>query len=412
MRLWRYLNFFRSLFDPRKALQLEQIEGLGLLAVKIAQMYSVREDLIGPEKSRQLRRFLEDAAPASRAEIESRFLDAAPPALLADLKDWEQVPMATASVGQVHRGTLRDGSAVAIKLIKADARKEFVAQVTSLRRALRVILLLYPKLARVADPLGALASVEESTLRELDLRTEAAGSAQLAAIRDEGQPTLPHLGRLEFPHVYEAYSGPEILVSEWRSEPSVNSLIARGEFGYEDALKLFRIHGYFLFLRGVFHGDLHPGNVLYDGESFIFLDNANVETASLRLCRGILGMLVALGEDRLGEAVDYLAGLSLTPLPATSLEKLTTGMKSLYRGFRGKTVSEVSLTQQMTGTVKLAVDCGVEFPQQAFPVIKSLMNLDGIVRACAPDAVLLQDTSRFKEDREAYAAGRPEAVAV
>ena len=87
-------------------------------------------------------------------------------------------------------------------------------------------------------------------------------------------------------------------------------------------------------------------------------------------------------------------------------------MKSLYRGFRGKTVSEVSLTQQMTGTVKLAVDCGVEFPQQAFPVIKSLMNLDGIVRACAADAVLLQDTSRFKEDREAYAAGRPEAVAV
>ena len=183
MRLWRYLRFFRALFDSKKDLQIEQIEGLGLLAVKIAQMYSVREDLIGADKSRQLRRFLEDAAPASRAAIEGRFLDAASPALLADLEDWEQVPMATASVGQVHRGRLRDGSVVAIKLIKADARKEFVAQVKALRRALRAILVFYPKLGRVADPLGALASVEESTLRELDLRTEAAGSARLEVIR-------------------------------------------------------------------------------------------------------------------------------------------------------------------------------------------------------------------------------------
>ena len=81
--------------------------------------------------------------------------------------------MATASVGQVHQGTLRNGSVVAIKLIKADARREFSAQVSSLRRALRVILAVYPKLGRVADPLGALASVEESTLRELGRPTPA-----------------------------------------------------------------------------------------------------------------------------------------------------------------------------------------------------------------------------------------------
>ena len=412
MRLWRYLSFFRALFDSRRPLRPEQVEGLGLLAVKIAQMYAVREDLIGAEKSSQLRRFLEDAAPAPRADIESRFLDAAPAALLADLENWEQVPKATASVGQVHQGTLRNGSVVAIKLIKADARREFSAQVSSLRRALRVILAVYPKLGRVADPLGALASVEESTLRELDLRTEAAGSVRLAAIRDEGRSRLPHLGQLEFPRIYEAYSGSEILVSDWRSEPSVNSLIARGEFGYDDALKLFRIHGYFLFLRGVFHGDLHPGNVLYDGETFLFLDNANVETASPRLREGILGLLVALGEDDLEEAARHVARLSLSPLPDRGAQRLNHGMRELYRGFRGKTVSEVSLTQQMTGTVKLAVDCGVEFPSQAFPVIKSLMNLDGIVRACAPDAVLLQDTSRFKVDLDAYAAGHAEAVAV
>ncbi len=52
----------------------------------------------------------------------------------------------------------------------------------------------------------------------------------------------------------------------------------------------------------------------------------------------------------------------------------------------------------MMDTVKLAVDCGVAFPKQAFPVIKSLMTLDGIVSDVAPQAVLLRDTRRFGED--------------
>ena len=109
---------------------------------------------------------------------------------------------------------------MAIKIIKSDAQGEFRSQVASLRKALKFMVAVYPKLGRVADPLGVLESVEKSTLRELDLRTELAGIGRLRGLRDEGVASLPHLEKLEFPKVYEEFSNSEILVSEWRSEPA------------------------------------------------------------------------------------------------------------------------------------------------------------------------------------------------
>jgi ubiquinone biosynthesis protein len=71
---------------------------------------------------------------------------------------------------------------------------------------------------------------------------------------------------------------------------------------------------------------------------------------------------------------------------------------TLYRGFAGKPIAEVSLTNQMMQTVKLAVSNGITFPREAFPVIKSLMYMDGMALRVAPKANLLQDVARFADD--------------
>jgi ubiquinone biosynthesis protein len=70
----------------------------------------------------------------------------------------------------------------------------------------------------------------------------------------------------------------------------------------------------------------------------------------------------------------------------------------LYDGFGGKPVGEQSLTTQMMRTVRMAVERGLEFPEGAFPVIKSLMYLDGMALSAAPDRVLLEDVAAFAGD--------------
>ena len=112
-------------------------------------------------------------------------------------------------------------------------------------------------------------------------------------------------------------------------------------------------------------------------------------------------MLVLLGQGELARAADELAALSLNPLPSSKLAEFHASFARLYQDFAGKTVSETSLTNQMMATVKMAVHSGITFPRGAFPFIKSLMYLDGMVLRAAPQAKLLQDVARFADDFEA-----------
>ncbi|HVY71327.1 MAG TPA: hypothetical protein VHH73_15450, partial [Verrucomicrobiae bacterium] len=186
--------------------------------------------------------------------------------------------------------------------------------------------------------------------------------------------------------------------SEFIEGQTLAGLLDRGALPYDVLLELFRIHGYFLFVRGEFHGDLHPGNVIWRDGHFWFLDNANIETVPPVFARALFDMMVALGEGNLPRAAQRLVDVSTTPLTAKQHAAFKSDFSALYRDFAGRSVGDISLTRQMMETVKAAVRCGLTFPRGAFPLIKSLMYLDGMVLRCDPRAVLLRDVARFADD--------------
>lgn len=396
VRAWIFIRLFLRIFGPAEKLDVREIEASGLLAVKIAQMYAVRGDLLGPEKVAKLATLYEQAAPMPPGEFRRAFEREAGPALKEALEVLDEEPLAVASLGQVHRARLKDGREVVVKLLRADHADSFQRDAAVVRRLARVALFFYPRLQRLADPLGTLDAIVRTTGTEMDLLAEARGTLELARLRDEGAVRLPHLGRLAFPKIHDEFSGPRILVSEFIAAPSVRTLLQKGRFGYDSLLMLFRIHGYFLFFRGEFHGDFHPGNLFHDGERFWFIDNANVERADPRFTRGLLSFMCRLGEDDAAGAARELESLSLSPLPDPAIfrKRLT----DLHRGFGDLPVGAQSLTTRMMRTIRLAVESGLEFPAGAFPVIKSLMYLDGMALSCAPDKPLLQDVVKFAGD--------------
>lgn len=393
-----FYRLFRSILSPSVAVDAAAIERMGLLAVKIAQMYAVRSDLLGWEKCRQLSGLLQKTRPLEGAEFRDRWDELAPAALRGDLARMDQVPLAAASLGQVHRGTLRDGREVVLKFAKRETREPFLRDVARFRQLLKVSLFFYPKLERLADPMDALETVERQTLREMDFTCEIEGTRRLAALAAERIHDLPHLAKLRFPEFFPEYSHDRFLVSGFVEGRTIKDWLDSGGLPYEALLDLFRIHGYYLFVRGEFHGDLHPGNVIWHEGKFWFLDNANIEKVPPEFGRGIFRMLVRLGEGDLRRASEELVALSMNPLPAARLQEIHSNFANLYRDFAGKTVSETSLTHQMMETVKMAVHGGITFPRGAFPFIKSLMYLDGMVLRAAPEARLLQDVARFAED--------------
>ncbi len=399
MRIFKFLNLFRMLLHSGSSLDIHWIQKRGLLFVKIAQMYAMRPDIIGEQKARALRPLLQQVTPSSPEDFKKRFEEVAKDSLRDDLEHMDDTPLAVASLGQVHRGRLKNGDEVVVKVTREDFEEAFLKDVGSFQQLLKIAIFFYPRLRKVADPESALEAVRNMTLTEMDLRNESRGIEKLRTIRDENVEHRPFLKHVEFPFIYEEYTNRNVLVSKFIDSPTLSELIDRGECPYEVLLLLFRIHGYYVFRRGVFHGDMHPGNIILkpDG-NFVFLDNANIEEAPGNLVEGIMEMLGLIAEGNFPGAAKALHDISLRELSPKRFGVFEQKILKIYENFPGSTVGEISQTEIMMATMKTAINMGMEFPQGAFPLVKSLMYLDGMVCSSHPEAVLLPEVAKFIDD--------------
>jgi ubiquinone biosynthesis protein len=160
-------------------------------------------------------------------------------------------------------------------------------------------------------------------------------------------------------------------------------------------LDLFRIHGYYIFCIGTFHGDIHPGNIIWHEDRFWFIDTGVISTVSRRLAHGLFGFFEALSAWDYPASAAALNRMAERGIEGERFLRFEKKFLELYADFRGKTVSQVSLTRRMMETIRLGVLSGMQFERGMYPVIKSMMYLDGMVLRANPQAVLLPDMRRF-----------------
>lgn len=393
MNWFGFIRLMNSIFNEDLP-DLNKIQRQGLLAVKIAQTFALRIDFLDREKCQHLAKLYRQAAqiPPEAAE---KLIEKNTPAGWRDAFEMiDPLPLAAASIGQVHRGRLKTGEEVVIKLVKSDFREQFRADVNSVMKLLKLAIFFYPKLRKVADPEGILANISEFTLSELDLRNEIRHGEILRQI-DRDNRSRFDLGRLRFPTVYHELSGPNVLVSEFIEGPTFDELLETGALDYDDLLQLFHIHGFYMFGVGTFHGDIHPGNLIFRDGAIYFIDTGALSKVGDRIRVGLFDFFEALSlfdYPACARSLNSMAEISISGERYQAFEKK---FLHLYKDFTNSTVSEVSLTQKMMETIKLGVHSGMVFERGMFPIIKSLMYLDGMVLKCNPHAVLLKDMRRF-----------------
>jgi len=399
-RTLKFIKLFKMIFSKKERIDLVELESMGLLAVKIGQMYALRLDFLPKDKCEVLMALFERAQAAEVTDFQNMLKENASVEFWAAVESVDSEALAVASLGQVHRGVLKSGEEVAVKIVKGSFKRDFLKDVRALRRLLRGATFFHPALKKLADPEGTLNAIERQILAEIDLRNEWRGAEQWSVLRDAERGKRPYLSKLKFPKYYRELSNESLLVTEFLKYPSVGQLLEKREFLYDDLLDLFQIHGFFLFVLGCFHGDLHPGNVFFDEKKkqFYFIDNATIEQTSASFNQGVVRHLFELSKGRFEQAALVLHEVSERKLSASKLKKFTNDFKKLYANFSGKSVSEVSLTNQMMQTVKLAVHAGMSFPEGMFPMIKSLMYLDGMVLKANPEAILLEDVQAFESE--------------
>jgi hypothetical protein len=231
--------------------------------MKLGQMASYVDDGLSPAARRTLSRLQDSVPPMSRelaAQVITEELGEDPDRLFAE---WDPVPIAAASIGQVHRAMTRDGRAVAVKVQYpgiAETIEADLGNVALLRKMLRIM-------APQQDVAALIAELRERITEELDYRREARNQ-QLFADYYAGHPTI------SVPRIVPEYSARRVVTSELADGVRFAELVTWSQAERDQAAEtIYRFVFRSLYEMHAFNGDPHPGNYLFGGGGRVtFLD--------------------------------------------------------------------------------------------------------------------------------------------
>ena len=171
------------------------------------------------------------------------------------------------------------------------------------------------------------------------------------------------------------------------------------EVSWDQLLQLFRIHGAYMFGVGTFHGDLHPGNCIINQEGkFVFIDNGAICHSPKNISKSLFNFFYNLSNGNKKQSFESLLSISEQG-KNPNYDKYFSEMDNIYLDFENRKAGEESLTKIMMKTVRTAVvHAKADFGEEAFPIIRSLMYLDGIVITSYPNIQLISEMRPYLEE--------------
>jgi ubiquinone biosynthesis protein len=370
------------------------LEEAGVSFVKLGQLMSTRDDLLPPEFITELRSLQDEVVPVPRTMV--RDLLAAELGAPADevFTQFEQQPLAAASIGQVHRATLHSGEQVVVKVQRPGIT-------TVLDRDLDIVLRVAASLeqrAAWARDLGAveLAQGFAAALREeLDFRVEARNLTTITASSARHRSS----DRVRLPHLHGDFTTQRILVMEFLDGVSLgraDAVIAeRGLDRTELARTLLRCLLRQIMLDGVFHADPHPGNILVlaDGQ-LALLDFGSVGHLDTQLQGALQSLLLAIDQRDPAALRDALLEVTddSPDIDAQSLERSLGRLMARHLA-PGLTPD----AEAFADLFRIMSTYGVTVPPEIEVVFKTLATLQGTLAELAPGFDIIRESQRFSD---------------
>ena len=229
---------------------------LGPAYVKLGQVLSTRPDLVPESYIHELERLQDDVGPIPFSEVEDLIEKELGARLSKLFAEFEHEPIGTASLGQVHAASLRDGRAVVVKVQRPGIRETLADDIEFFRELAR-FLANHTRAGQRIDLVGIIQQLEMALVDELDYRIEARNAA---SFRRE----LAGFPRLLIPRVIEAYTSEKVLTTERIRGIKIDDIpkVSRVEYDFTALSEEFA-QAYLkqITIDGHFHADPHPGNV-------------------------------------------------------------------------------------------------------------------------------------------------------
>ncbi|MGD9787609.1 MAG: ubiquinone biosynthesis regulatory protein kinase UbiB [Sulfuricellaceae bacterium] len=393
LRAWLKITlFWRHLGQPRGVRLRLALEALGPIFVKFGQVLSTRRDLIPLDIADELAK-LQDRVPPFPSEQALATLRRVYGKPVEEVfKEFDPVPVASASVAQVHFAVLPDGREAAVKILRPGIDKVIGKDLALLDIAASLVENLWEDGKRLR-PREVVAEFKKHLLDELDLIREAANASQL-------RRNFAHSDLLLVPEVYWDWCHSEVMVMERMHGVPISQVDKLREQGI-DIPKLARggVTIFFtqVFRDGFFHADMHPGNILVapDGR-YIALDF------------GIMGTLTEIDKSYLAQNFlaffqrDYKrvaqAHIESGWAPKDTREdEFEAAIRAVCEPVFDKPLKEISFGKVLLRLFQTSRRFNVEIQPQLVMLQKTLLNIEGLGRELDPDLDLWKTAKPFLE---------------
>jgi ubiquinone biosynthesis protein len=389
-RNWLVRLLARRTGEPRGQRLREALETLGPIYVKFGQVLSTRRDLLPLDIADELAKLQDRVPPFSSdlavAEVQRALGDS----VSAFFADFERDPVASASIAQVHLARLRDGTEVAVKVLRPGVEAAIARDLALLETGAGLAERLG---GRRLKPREVVAEFARHLDEELDLMREAANASQLGR-NFAGSPLLL------VPAVYWDLCSQRVMVMERMHGTPISQVEVLRQKGIDiPALARAGVEIFFtqVFRHGFFHADMHPGNILVaDDGRYIALDF------------GIMGTLTEVDKNYLAQNFlaffnrDYRraaqAHLDAGWVPAaTRVDEFASAIRAVCEPIFARPLKEIYFGKLLLRLFQTSRRFNVEVQPQLVMLQKTLLNIEGLGRELDPDLDLWKTAKPFLE---------------
>lgn len=377
------------------------LRDLGPTFVKIGQMLSTRSDILPAAYTDALQGLQDDVGPFPYEEVEAQIrkaLGGSPDQLFAS---FDREPVATASISQVHRARLPSGEEVAVKVRRPGVRERLETDLSLLLFLARRAEAQFPEI-RLMDLPGILAELRKGIVEETDFRVEAGHLSRFAE-------NFAGNDAIVVPAVFRSHTAEQVLTMEWvegvriaRAREAGFDMRVVGERYLNAAFQM-------LLEDGLFHGDLHPGNVLVlEGNRLALLDFGLVGRLTEEMRENLVTIFFAIQRKDFRTIARVYWELSIRT-DHVDYGAWESDLQVLFeRQVMGRSMAELQIEEFVKQMTEIALRHNVRMTPAYTLFFKALLTAQGLARQLVPEVDPLEEMLPYVQRmaRELYSRER------
>ncbi len=374
----------------------KMFEELGPSFIKFGQVLSCRPDLLPVEYARELSR-LTDSVPPFPFEQAKEIIEQDLGLRIEEVfVEFDPVPVAAASIAQVHKAILLDGTEVMVKVQRPDIERIIDRDISILGGIADLMDAYVPEIA-VHNPRGIVTEFSRTIHRELDFFIEASNASRL-------RHNFQNSDVLYVPRIFSDLTTKHVIVLERIEGIRINDFGRIDREGYDrreitkkGAAAYFKM----VFQDGFFHGDPHPGNifVLPDGR-IALVDFGIMGRVSEENMKYFSDTVIAIVERDLDKLVEQYVNFGFLTDEAVDVDRLRAELKEdlgefLEPYYSGMTIRQVDLGAYFERLTQISIRFKLRMPQNLYLVNKTLLTIEGILRQIDPEFNLIETAEPY-----------------